>query len=275
VLTECNDAAKHDARSTGVVARISLDALRYGQEISRLSSDFADVASCLYRYNTLPLSTAVARVLPTPEALDRFLGMSGPESLLPLLRSHWALATSSLAPGQWYGWVSRAVPNSSDVKPLIHKLYVSPKWEQLGAAIRLCLPVLLDIGAPAFKWGRQLTGILRPDKFVIYFQDRDTLVRTARHLQVVLRELPAQGVPFTTEIGGAGLLSWAKDPLPFAGALATNERQSWRQWVCIRLAKSLTAPLISANGVEPWELALAHLHAEGVDPESWTWRCPA
>jgi hypothetical protein len=178
--------------------------------------------------------------------------------------------------GPWCSWASRVVSDPADLDPLVYKLYISPRWEHLGVAVRSSLPVLAEIGAPAFKWGRELTGILRPDKFVVYFRDRDSLCQAAERLLAALCGLPAQGVPFTAEIGGAGLLSWAKDPLPRRDVTRVENHQSWRQWVSGCLAESLTAAgPVSVDGVEPWELALERLRRDGVDPRSWTWCGPA
>ena len=67
----------------GFVARISLEAVQYGQEIGR--SGGVDVASRLYRYNSAPLSPAVRRAMPTSQALDEHLGMLGSNCLRPFV----------------------------------------------------------------------------------------------------------------------------------------------------------------------------------------------
>jgi hypothetical protein len=259
-----------DVLSPGVIARISLEAARYGQEIGRCHG--VDVASRLYRYNSAPLSPAIRRALPTSQALDEHLGMSGPECLQPLLVKHWVQVAHWWQLGRWCSWVSRVVRDPADQDPLVYKLYISPRWEHLGVAIRRCLPVLAEIDAPAFKWGTGLTGILRPDKFVVYFRDRDSLRRAEEHLLAALGDIPPQGVPFTAEVGGAGLLSWARDPLPGHSVARAGDRLSWRQWVSSCLAESLRAagPVL-VDGVEPWELALERLRRYGIDPRSWTW----
>jgi hypothetical protein len=254
----------------GAVARISREAAQYGQEIGRCAG--VDVASRLYRYNTAPLSPAVRKILPTSQALDEHLGMSGRECLRPLVTEHWMQVTRWWQPGPWSSWVSRAVLDPTGLDPLVYKLYISPRWEHLGEAVRRCLPILTEIDAPAFKWGRELTGILRPDKFVVYFRNRDSLRQAAKRLLVALGDLPAQGVPFTAEVGGSGLLSWAKDHLPCHEVKGVEDCKSWRQWVSGRLAEALmSASPVPVDGVEPWELALERLLRDGVDPQSWTW----
>jgi hypothetical protein len=256
---------------SGVVASVSLEALHYGQEICRFGC--LNIASRLYQYNSAPLSPAVCRALPTSQALDEFLGLSGSECLGPLVREHWVQVTRWWESGPWCSWASRVVSDPADLDPLLYKLYISPRWEYIGTAIRRCLPILAEIGAPVFKWGRELIGILRPDKFVVYFRSRESLHQAADRLLTALRGVPAQGVPFTAELGGDGLLSWAKDPLPVGNVTGTRDRQSWRQWVCGCLAESLAATCpVAVDGVEPWERALDRIRHNGVDPRSWTWR---
>jgi hypothetical protein len=258
----------------GVLARISADAVRYGQEISRRGGE--DVARRLYRYNSAPLSPQVSRVLPTSQALEEFLGMSGPDCLRPLVREHWVQVTRWWQPGPWCSFTPRVVTGRVGLEPLVHKLYISPSWEYLGVAVRRCLPVLARAGAPAFKWGAGLAGLLRPDKLVVYFGDRESLERVAGRVLAALAGIPAQGVPFTAEIGGAGLLSRAEDPLPGRAGTPDTGRQSWRQWVSGRLAESLTAAgEVPAGGAEPWQQALDRLRRDGIDPRSWTWHASA
>jgi hypothetical protein len=79
---------------------------------------------------------------------------------------------------------------------------------------------------------------------------------------------PAQGVPFTSEIGAEGLLSWGVDP---PADSQWSGRESWRLWLTHRLAVALLSGKKSeAPGVEPWRFALERLRLEGVDTDSWT-----
>jgi len=77
-----------------------------------------------------------------------------------------------------------------------------------------------------------------------------------------LRGCPAQGVPFTADVGGNGLLSCGVDPPP--GDVAA----SWRSWITKRLADSLTTRRGTGRG-ELVTAALADLRLAGVDPDLW------
>jgi hypothetical protein len=114
----------------------------------------------------------------------------------------------------------------------------------------------------SFKIGRGIEGLLRPDKIVAYFEDGAHMEEVAGELCRSLRGCPAQGVPFTAEFGGNGLLSCGVDPP------ASEPAVSWRSWVTQRLGASLTAH----GGLPREELvaaALADIRLAGIDPDLW------
>ncbi len=153
-----------------------------------------------------------------------------------------------------------------------YKLYVSPQPEALPIAFGDILAALAAAGAPQLKIGADFRGVLRPDKIVAHFPDFESLAAGAARLAERLGGMggmggiAAQGVPFTAEIGGDGLLSWGVDP-PLPAGRSAAWRESWRTWLCRRLALALLAGRGSAP--EPWRFALERLRLEGVDTESW------
>jgi len=79
--------------------------------------------------------------------------------------------------------------------------------------------------------GNNASGLLRPDKIIIYIHDFDALQEQPRNSQASLG-CPAQGVPFTARSTTmTGWSSWGIDPLAERAALAWQERESWRLWV--------------------------------------------
>ena len=106
--------------------------------------------------------------------------------------------------------------------------------------------------------------MLRPDKLVAYVRTRQELDELADALGPALGAMRAHGVPFTAEIAGDGLLSWAVDPP--RGASIT----SWRAWLTLRAARAIwTAKTLGAR--EPsWRFALRRLVLEGVDITTWS-----
>jgi hypothetical protein len=143
-----------------------------------------------------------------------------------------------------------------------YKLYVSPAarallqvWGTIAAALT---------GAPvaSFKLAATWDGLLRADRIVAHCADLTDLAATADRLAAALAGVPAQGVPFTAEIAGDGLLSWGVDP-PAKG------QHTWRRWLTDRLAAALLAAR-AAGEAEPWRFAVERLRLDGVDPEKWT-----
>jgi hypothetical protein len=127
---------------------------------------------------------------------------------------------------------------------------------------------VLATGTPAisFKIGKDLPGICRPDKFVVYFDRPDDLQATAEEFRDRLAGHPAHGIPFTAAITDDGLLSWGADPPAGAGGSPSS---SWRLWVARRLAEHLTSARRSSGGLEPWHFALERLRVGGVDVDTW------
>lgn len=145
-----------------------------------------------------------------------------------------------------------------------YKLYVSPEPEAVAESFGAVLEALADARAFQFKVGRDAPGLLRPDKIVAYFHGFEPLARAAEIVEKHLGGVAAQGVPFTSEIGGDGLISWGVDP-PRGEAT-----ESWRLWLARRLARSILDARSSGAEGEPWRFAVERLRLEGVDPATWT-----
>src|SRR5262249_3025563 len=118
--------------------------------------------------------------------------------------------------------------------------------------------------------GRDASGLLRPDKLVVYFHQLADLQRTAEEIERRLGGLPAHGVPFTAGISDDGLLSWGSDPPRGHASYGRPEQESWRIWVTNRLALALLAARSSGMGsIEPWRFAIERIGLDGVDPRTW------
>ncbi|HET9226365.1 MAG TPA: hypothetical protein VFR31_06840 [Thermoanaerobaculia bacterium] len=235
----------------GRLADISLAALRYAQDLAE--DDPLTLSYRLYGYNRRPLTPAWKRLLPNGAAVLAWLG--GP------VRG-WEKTGASTE--SWLSWHSR---QDSDLSGggATWKLYVSPVPEALPESFGAIVEALSAGRAAQFKVGSDAYGILRADKIVAYFPSFERLAAAAEALASRLSGIPAQGVPFTSEIGGDGLLSWGVDPPREESVFGTGE--SWRLWLTHRLARAL----ISARSEqEPWRFALERVRLEGVDTDSWT-----
>lgn len=258
------------AGAGGRIARLSEDALRHAQELPL--DDALALSARLYGYNRLPLTPRWRRLLPDAAAVPSFLGCGAGGAAAGVLARHWEALPASPA---WLSWRTRErrrdQPLLAPAASRMHKLYLSPEPERLaGDGFAAIVAAMSEAGVPHFKVGADAAGLLRADKIVAYFPDFESLARAAHGLTAALSGVPAQGVPFTAEIGGGGLLSWGADP-PHGEGIPWEGQASWRLWLTHRLARAvLVARGDSGCGVEPWRFAIERLRLEGVDTDTWT-----
>jgi hypothetical protein len=258
-----------EGQGGGRLTALSIAALRYGQTLA--VSDPVRLSLRLYGYNRRPLTPVWKRLLPDAEAVERHLGigLGGPHRRL--LDQGWVRTGTSES---WLSWRLRGDLRRDDGSRSAAgtwKLYVSPEPEALAEGFGNVLDALAAARAPQLKIGADAAGLLRPDKLVAYYPSFERLAAAAEAVAERLAGTPAQGVPFTSEIAGGGLLSWGVDPPP-DGSWSGGE--SWRLWLTHRLAVALLAGK-NAEGsniadIEPWHFALERLRLEGVDTDSWT-----
>lgn len=241
------------------IAALSLRALHLAAQLP--DGDGVRIGRWLYRYGTLPS---------TPEAERDFGPEDDPMVILGLTRG--GRARRRLAEryeGATYpGWLS-FTHNAAPPEPHAgFKLYVSPRPEALAGAFPILADRFAALDVRAFKVGRSLDGLLRPDKIVAYFDTRAHLDIVAAAVAKALAGCPAQGVPFTATWPGKGwdadgLLSHGVDPPPGSAA------SSWRAWVTRRLADALVAAR-PATGAAAVEAVLRAAAAGGIDTTRWT-----
>jgi hypothetical protein len=229
----------------GRVAELSAAGLRYGQALVRAGfEEPRGLAERLYAYNRLPPGSK--RGEPFPD-----LDTHWPDWQVPEKTSHWCI------------WRPRHRPPFATAGR--YKLYVSPLPRALG-------PVLGEIAASLRRHETtelKVGDLLRPDKLVAYFAGFEPLAAAAAELERRLAGLPAQGVPFTAPIDLAGLLSWGFDPPLSAQSAVWQGRESWRFWICNRLARALL-DAHRDGAAEPARFALLRLGLEGVEAATWT-----
>ncbi|HYN21108.1 MAG TPA: hypothetical protein VE078_09125 [Thermoanaerobaculia bacterium] len=248
----------------GRLAELSLAALRYAQDLA--VDDPLILSFRLYGYNRRPLTPSWKRRLPGGDSVLSWLGIAPRGRWRPLLDRGWERVGGSAE--WWLSWRSRG----DDDMPgggATWKLYVSPMPEALPESFGAILEALTAARAAQFKVGADARGILRADKIVAYFPSFDRLASAADALAGRLSGMTAQGVPFTSEIGGDGLLSWGVDPPREESAFGG---ESWRLWLTHRLARAIVSArsATSSGASEPWRFALDRVRLEGVDTDTWT-----
>lgn len=248
----------------GRLARLSRRALRYGAALP-LDQPRA-LARRLYDYHRLPPSARWRERFGSRERLEAALGL-GPHDRLT------ALLAESYEVEEFRGWRAWSRPGSRD-RELAAKLYLSPHPDALPAGFRAAAETFAALGVPAFKVGQGLSGVLRADKLVAYFDRRDGMERAGRLLAEKLAGCRPHGVPFSAELAGDGLLSWGVDPPLEADLVPWRGLESWRLRLCNQLASSLVLARAEAGadgegGVEPWRFALDRLRLDGVETSTW------
>jgi len=250
----------------GRLAELAVRALRYAQALG--GGDANVLAARLYRYGRRPASPSWRRRLGDDIAVARFCGLDG----RAVARALDARFVEAEPRPFWRLWLARGRPAHSPGR--VHKLYLSPVTDALPDVLPDAVDALGQ--ATALKIGRELDGILRPDKAIVYFASLDDLHSAAARLRERFDGCPAHGVPFTAGITRDGLLSWGIDP-----PASSISRPSWRLWLAHRLAEELVearsatvearSATVEARSptVEPWRAALARVRLDGVDTATW------
>lgn len=254
-----------ERRAHGTLAALSRRALAAGVSVEM--QDAGALSSWLYQYNQVPASPRWRRLLPHRSAVREFLGLSRGIAA-PILHKGWK-ALADTPDARWIGWHSHQPPHKTN-HSLTYKLYVSPACDHIQDALQAAILTAAHSRAFHLKVGATLSGLLRPDKLVLYFSSFADLQEAAAELLERLESCPAHGIPFTAEISKTGLLSWGIDPPAelFSGAEAI--RESFRSRVTNKLAASLLITRQSANSCEAAvSFALDRLLVEGIDPDTF------
>lgn len=248
------------------LAALSLRALAYAEALDVL--DVSELSMRLYAYNRIPATSHWLRAFPDDPSVRKHLGVDKPA--LNRLLSGISVELPPRPNEAWIVWQSRQI-TSAKPRAGIYKLYVSPALDDLAATFSNTMCALARSKAFQWKVGRNVYGLLRPDKILAYFRNFVDLQEMAAHLTARLQGCASHGVPFTAEISGSGLLSWGVDPQAEAQTAAWPMRESWRARICNRLATALLyAKAAATNGPSPLRFAIERLRLDGIDPDTWT-----
>lgn len=256
-------------RQSGEIAKISIQALKYAQNLE--IRELGRLSARLYFYHRLPCNAAWEHVVPPSESTSSFLGLSSGSQLTERWDAGWQRVQNRSQQSEgWIYWRSRKGAKGTN-QARAFKLYISPKPEFLKEVIARSFPILGQFRAHTSKVASDLFGLLRPDKFVIYFSNLDDLMGAAEVLRKDLSGIAAHPVPFSAPIGTDGLLSWGIDPPRRRTRSRPHERESWRLWITNRLARYILAAKVNpGDDMEPWEFALRRLHHDGIPLGTWT-----
>jgi hypothetical protein len=256
------------ARSIGWLSRRAVE-LAYASALD----DINELAARLYCYNRIPISARSVRRFPDETSLLDFLGLNE----IGMRGSTYTAINLDIADPPtrkksdelsqfWRFW---QIPNATrpESDSHVYKLYVSPLVNDLPQVLACTLKILPRCGACTAKLGRNLPGLLRPDKLLLYFARVEDAIDTGRELLSQLTLDEAHGVPFTFQIGGTSLVSLGVD-LPVAQRIDPGRNRSWRSTVTHRLAR-IILDVRKKRRDDPIGQINAELHRSGIDPDQW------
>jgi len=116
------------------------------------------------------------------------------------------------------------------------KVYVCPKADFFPRAIPQILQAFSSQDVATFKVGSDPIGVIRPDKVVAYFSTYVEMEAVLPSIREIVPPEHAQGTPFTAPLTSNGSVSWGFDPPILKETASLRERESWRVWVCNRIA---------------------------------------
>jgi hypothetical protein len=256
------------SRPGNLLGELSLRAIQYGFDL-RLDPARDSLAGRLYRFYRIPASAHWEDKIPGHRDLLDYLGL--PEDLPPedQLTKGWVRVNPEESKG-WLVWKHPHPPARVAASEDVYKIYISPLPAELPRVLQLAVPMMRDLRVPRFKIGSDLHAILRPDKLVAYFFDREHALRAARELAQLLSNFPAHGVPFTSAVDASGLVSWAMDPPSWLRSKANNEGLSWRSWLAQKIADHLLRlHALNADRESATGFILHRLEVGGLDPQTW------
>ena len=251
------------------LSKLSMEGIQYAWTLR--NPDARSIANKLYSFNTTPWDASARSDFYATYTVKKFLFPDSDISLNQLLNEQWNFLNAN-GKKAWLSWIRPTVNQSLSTQPgdFNFKLYISPIIKDLPEVFRLTVPIISSSPAFSFKVGGELPGLLRPDKMVVYFENKEALKETAAILEKELAGYSAQGVPFTSQLDKTGLLSWGSDP-PESDVLTLIEGGSWRTKVTDQLALAIIrAKADRLDRQQAIHFIQAKLSAAGINTVDWT-----
>lgn len=250
----------------GRLSTLSHDAIEHCYRLAVPNA--IDLAWKLYFYNRLPVTPRWCARWPNSQAVLQFLKRAAADVELKLA-VEYQIAPSLPEEIGWLAWIANKRLGKEVIHSGRYKLYISPSPDDISAAFYETACLLPGSNARGFKIGINAHGLMRPDKFIVYFDQFHELQAFVSAIRMKLVSISSHGVPFTAALDDSGLLSWGVDPEK-TGHLLWHSDDSWRIWICNRLANSmLDSARHQASSDLAMRYALARLWLSGVNTRVW------
>ena len=251
------------------LSQLSIKAIEYAEKLN--ITDVTKLSARLYFYNRFPLSTKRNQAFSNQKDTLKYLNLHPQGKYYHLLEKYWEPVKPPNKYGDyWSIWQSTYNHKSIQKKQWRYKLYISTNIESQKEILGEVIGILSETETHSLKFAKQMSGLLRADNFIAYFNTLESLQNTAKKLASAFANIPGQGVPFTAEITSGGLLSWGMDPPRDKYHPNWQEKESWRLWITNRLASAIIAAKSHKNtDLKPGKFALKRLSLEGIDTTNW------
>ena len=227
------------------------------------------ISFLLYNFNRVPMNHRWKQIIPDEGALCKYLDLREDGS--------WTKMPEWIAPqkirldqkGQpnvfdlyWRSWNLKNREISKDMPS--YKVYFSPLPRYLPDVFRIVRGEAANSEAFFMKVGRNLTGILRADKLIVYFARFDLAFDFARRMSETLAHFESQATPFSFQVHPeSSLVSMGVDPPRILG-----ERYSWRLYMTSKLSLAIQGAR-RTKAKDPRGYVNTYMGMLGIDTIDW------
>jgi hypothetical protein len=212
---------------------ISLEAIEYACDLTLLG--IRNIEDRLYSYGRLPLSSYwLAKFLDEKTLLSTLVQKDGLS--YKLLNSEWLEKAAPIQNNSWRFFYKRSFQSTPSVE-LPFKLYINLHPDSLISEFSTIIDQLTSHNIPVFKFSKDVYNIVRPDKFIVYIRDFQTLKDLGESLSRSLKSAHVQLLPFTAALDDTGCISTGFDPPSDMAKLC--KATSWRSFVTTIITQSL------------------------------------
>lgn len=222
--------------------------------------DPRQLAARLYVFNRLPWSAKLSIHSLYDES--KFVAVYGNPS------SCWQSQNSHSSQGTWM-YLRRKNGDGRNRGSEAFKLYLNVHPYDVNSLLRQFLPLIDSVIAHSIKIACNSLAMMRPDKFILYFNSRETMEDAANIICPILGSYRVQALPFTSPLTANGILTWGQDPESSNDRIQWMEQDSHRSAVCNLIAASLFACRHLSSKFDKWNFLVKRLAMEGISPLQW------
>ncbi|HXS37410.1 MAG TPA: hypothetical protein VN721_11970 [Flavipsychrobacter sp.] len=242
---------------------ISHHAMEYACDLTLLG--VGNIWERLYSYGRIPLSSFWMHQFPREELL--YDALISKENLAKrVLEAEWLERPASINNNRWRIYNNRSIRTTP--LSMQYKLYINLHPDSLISEFNVILEHLTSYNVPAFKFARDVQNIVRPDKFVAYLYDFETMYLLGESLSKSLKSVNVQPLPFTAALDPLGVVSCGFDP---PGKFREQFRAtSWRGFITQIIVRSFAEGMrLMFEKASMIQYSLKKISTLGIDTKKW------